>query len=207
VDLLIHVPDGFRAESDHGRAWRCLRALYGLKQGARRWNEKLNDIMRLVAVITDDFLFAGSKEAFDELLRSMGEHVEVIDLGSLDHFAGVNVEQTEDNATVSMHQSAQIDKLLAEWNMSDHRRAVVPMSAGVKSALDELDGDTCARETSRDTQQNGPPGIGTQRSTYCGTSAAPRASESHSTALTYLPAGAIAATPTTRIAGAHTATS
>ncbi|UYV76233.1 hypothetical protein LAZ67_13003122 [Cordylochernes scorpioides] len=66
------------------------------------------------------------KLAMDEL-----EHAFDITSGSVNFFVGLQIEQSEDRASIFIHQSSYIDKILSKFNMADCIPASVPMDPSV----------------------------------------------------------------------------
>jgi hypothetical protein len=121
-EIYIEQPTGFKAEG--GPKVCCLkRALYGLKQLARLWQEKLSKILQslgyvlisadhciyrnvktgiIIATYVDDFLIFGPRrDQIDELKAKLHEVLRVEDLGPCQRFLGIEV--IRDRAARTVH--------------------------------------------------------------------------------------------------------
>ena len=113
-EIYIEQPTGFEADGRGGpKVCRLKRALYGLKQSARLWQEKLSRVLRslgytptsanhciyrkaetgiVIATYVDDFLiFRPRKDQINELKVKLHRALRVEDLGPCQQFLGIKV--------------------------------------------------------------------------------------------------------------------
>jgi hypothetical protein len=133
----------------------CLRlqkGIYGLKQAGRIWNIKfINTLKRIgfrpldsdsqvlqlrkgksvfiIGLHVDDATLSTNDEQLrTEVLKQLGEHFLVKDLGDLSHYLGMRVTTKPDATEIA--QDGYIDKLIARFNMADANPVDTPGVAG-----------------------------------------------------------------------------
>ncbi|UYV67744.1 hypothetical protein LAZ67_5001856 [Cordylochernes scorpioides] len=150
--VYLEQPEGYKR--DDNSCYRLHKSLYGLKQSFRNWNKKFtnflyshnfktsdadpcifigthNDSNVILALYVDDgIILSKDKEAIAIIMDEL-EHAFEITSGSVNFFVGLQIEQTEDRASIFIHQSSYIDKILSKFNMADCIPASVPMDPSV----------------------------------------------------------------------------
>jgi len=129
---------------------KLLRSLYGLKQAARIWNQKIHafllkigfirssadpclyiDVKRSVYITiwVDDLLIAGKngRDIANTKAKLSGEF-EMKDLGELTHFLGMRISRN--NGTITIDQAAYIRQILERFKMQDSKPVSTPLAAG-----------------------------------------------------------------------------
>ena len=160
-EVYVSQPEGFVVKGQEGKVYRLKKALYGLRQAPRAWNEKLNRVLGelkfvkcakepavyrrqekehllLVAVYVDDLLVTGtSRVMIEEFKKGMSERFEMSDLGKLTYYLGIEVDQHNEGITLKQERYAK--KILEECGMRDCNTVQVPMDPSLKmsKALDE----------------------------------------------------------------------
>jgi hypothetical protein len=154
-EVYMKQPKGFEVEGKEDQIWELLKGLYGLPQGSRVWNKTMNAGMAdlgftrisceyclyfretesgsvLTGIHVDDFLMAVSSllEAsnFKAKLSSIWE---IKDLGEAKFCVGVAIERDLINRHVYLSQTALIDKILEQFNMTDCNPVSTPMESGL----------------------------------------------------------------------------
>ncbi|UYV82101.1 LIG1, partial [Cordylochernes scorpioides] len=90
-----------------------------------------NDSNVILALYVDDgIILSKDKEAIAIIMDEL-EHAFEITSGSVNFFVGLQIEQSEDRASIFIHQSSYIDKILSKFNMADCIPASVPMDPSV----------------------------------------------------------------------------
>ncbi|UYV62853.1 hypothetical protein LAZ67_2002154 [Cordylochernes scorpioides] len=90
-----------------------------------------NDSNVILALYVDDgIILSKDKEAIAIIMDEL-EHAFDITSGSVNFFVGLQIEQSEDRASIFIHQSSYIDKILSKFNMADCIPASVPMDPSV----------------------------------------------------------------------------
>ena len=132
--VFVSQPEGFEVKGQEHKVYKLHKALYGLRQAPRAWNEKLNKVLEnlnfnrcskepslyckqqkdrilLVAVYVDDLLVAGSdQDMISEFKKEMSSNFEMSDLGLLTYYLGIEVCQEKEKIT--LRQSRYANKIL-----------------------------------------------------------------------------------------------
>ena len=152
--IYMRQPDGLNDGT--GRVCRLKRALYGLKQSSRVWNDKLNDVLVnemkynrsavdrcvyykhsnqntiILAVYVDDvMIFASNATMCTKLKSELQRHFKMKDLGEAKSLLGMNITRAEDGS-VSIDQSRYINDIIRRFNMGDCHPAKTPMDPNQK---------------------------------------------------------------------------
>lgn len=152
-DVYVMQPEGFVVAGSENKVYKLKKALYGLRQAPRAWNEKLNkaleklrfskcvkepslyhkkeeDDLLLVAVYVDDLLITGSSTTMiSEFKKQMSTIFEMSDLGLLTYYLGIEVVQNKDGITLTQTRYAK--RILQETGMDDCNAVLTPMDAGL----------------------------------------------------------------------------
>jgi uncharacterized protein (UPF0147 family) len=143
------------------------KALYGLRQAGREWNDELNhwllthgfqrcttepclyfsmkegDVM-IVLVYVDDILCATNKEQLKvELFHNLDTEYGVKDQGLLNEYLGIEVEQDDEN--IAIHQTKYTKKILEKYGYENSHKTGNPMQSNMHLTTankdDEFDSD------------------------------------------------------------------
>lgn len=152
--VYVSQPEGFTVQGSESKVYRLNKALYGLRQAPRAWNEKLNQVLGemnfvkcskepslyrrkekagllLVAVYVDDLFITGpSLAVIIEFKKDMSSRFEMSDLGILTYYLGIEVCQRERGITLK--QEAYAKKILSEARMGECNSSHIPMDPGLK---------------------------------------------------------------------------
>ena len=154
-EVYVSQPEGFVAKGEESKVYKLNKALYGLRQAPRAWNEKLNKVLGelkfvkcdkepalyrrqeqnrvvlLVAVYVDDLLVTGAnREMIDDFKKGMSGRFEMSDLGKLTYYLGIEVDQHGEGITLKQERYAK--KILEETKMQDCNMVHVPMDPSLK---------------------------------------------------------------------------
>jgi len=156
-DVYVNQPEGFEIKGSEGKVYKLHKALYGLRQAPRAWNEKLNQVLEslkftrcskepslyrkgvkdqklLVAVYVDDLLVTGSNVSMIyEFKEEMSANFEMSDLGLLTYYLGIEVSQGEDGIRLSQERYAK--KILSQTGMGECNAVLTPMEFGLKLSI------------------------------------------------------------------------
>lgn len=134
----------------------CLlnKAIYGLKQAGRCWNDRLCDVLSrfgakkstadpcvflkghgpdllIIAAYVDDILVASRNESeICKLKRFLANELEIKSLGNVKYCLGIEFHQNETG--ISMNQSGYIQDILGRFGMSNANPVSTPLDANVK---------------------------------------------------------------------------
>ncbi|KAD3337417.1 hypothetical protein E3N88_32937 [Mikania micrantha] len=159
--VYVSQPDGFVKKGQEGKVYHLSKALYGLRQAPRAWNLKMDCTLRslgykrcpqehsvymkkdgtnllLVGVYVDDLVVTGSNMSIIvEFKRQMMRQFEMSDLGLLNYYLGIEVQQGDSGIVVKQERYAR--RILREFGMGECNPAKCPMEPGVKLSKDEDD--------------------------------------------------------------------
>lgn len=115
--VYVTQPEGFIVKGSERKVYKLNKALYGLRQAPRAWNNKLNQILEelqfrkcpkepsayrkmvngellVLAVYVDDLFVTGtSVSVIEEFKNEMSSKFEMSDLGKLSYYLGTEVQQ------------------------------------------------------------------------------------------------------------------
>ncbi|KAG7538693.1 Zinc finger CCHC-type superfamily [Arabidopsis suecica] len=153
--VYVMQPEGFIEKGSEEKVYKLNKALYGLRQAPRAWNNKLNQILKelqfvkcskepsvyrktigenlnlLVAVYVDDLFVTGTNiKVINRFKDEMASKFEMSDLGKLTYYLGIEVCQYEGGITLTQNRYAK--RILEESGMKDCNLVHIPMDAGLK---------------------------------------------------------------------------
>ena len=169
--VYVTQPEGFTVKGSENKIYKLNKALYGLRQAPRAWNNKLNKILKeldfvkcskepslyrkqegvhflLVAVYVDDLLVTGSNlRMILEFKKGMATKFEMSDLGLLTYYLGIEVLQHSDG--IILKQERYAGKILEETKMNECNAVHIPMDSGLKLSKAQEEKDIDATEYRR----------------------------------------------------------
>lgn len=153
-EIYMQQPDGFNDKS--GKVCRLNRALYGLKQSSRIWNDKLNDVLLcklkflrstidqciyfkhsemntiILAVWVDDIMiFSSNATMCTKLKYDLSLHFHMKDLGEVKTLLGMNITRHTDGS-ISIDQQRYISSIIKRFNMENCNPIDTPMDPNQK---------------------------------------------------------------------------
>lgn len=164
-EIYIKTPEMFQ-ECAGGKALKLKRAIYGLKQGARAWNKKLdselenlglqrlksepyvytnleNERTIIVAVYVDDLLIFWKKEEDEKRIKeALKKQFAMRDLGQAQEFLGIRLDADKKRKEIAIHQKPYIIRMLKKFRMDDCKPAKTPMES---KKMDDGNGSTRLR--------------------------------------------------------------
>jgi hypothetical protein len=147
-------PKGFEVPGKESWVWKLNRGMYGLKQGSRSWNRRLNSAMvslgferisvehsvyhrnkggasTLFAVHVDDLcVAASSKSEMTTFKEELKRHFEITDLGPVKWILGIRVTRNRKARTISLDQQTYIEKMAARFGLEKAHPVRTPMVHG-----------------------------------------------------------------------------
>lgn len=148
-DIYIKYPEGLAKEK--GKVLKLRKALYGLKEAPRCWNEKLNDFLIkkgfnrsqrdfclytgnnvYILIFVDDILVIGDGQ---KIIQNLKEEFKAKDMGNIHKFLGMEIRRFDNG--IEINQTQIIDKILLKFNMQDCKGVCTPMETGLHIDPDE----------------------------------------------------------------------
>lgn len=151
----MEQPEGFVESGFEDHVWELQKGLYGMKQGGLIWNRTLNDAMLswgfvrlksehciyyrrtssgvlLVAVHVDDFFTVGSSKAVvSDFKTQLKTKWQVSELGDAHFCLSIAITRDRLNRTISLSQTALIDRVVSQFGLKDAVPVSVPMDPGL----------------------------------------------------------------------------
>lgn len=152
----MEQPSGFEEPGKEDHVWVLQRALYGMKQAGRIWNQTLNDAMIgwgftrlssesciyfrclmtgivIAAVHVDDFVSIADPPSENKRFKEQMETVWTISsLGEAKFVVGIAIARDRLTHTVQLSQTALIDKIVKMFGQSEAHPSSTPMEPGLK---------------------------------------------------------------------------
>ena len=154
--IYMKQPECFVVSGKEELVCKLNKSIYGLKQSPRCWNMSLDNFLKslgynkcesdpclyslvnesseiYVAVYVDDILIS-SKDCnkINELKNKLSNRYKMKDLGHLNYFLGVNVEQSVVNSKICLNQEVYVNALLLKYGMSDCKPSKNPIDPSIK---------------------------------------------------------------------------
>ncbi|KMQ86061.1 retrovirus-related pol polyprotein from transposon tnt 1-94 [Lasius niger] len=153
-DIYMRQPKGNRINiGDEKKVCKLKKSIYGLKQAAKSWNDKLKETLQmygfmqgeadsclfakqenenliLLAVYVDDMLVTGNSRKFiQDTMQTLGKQFDVIDLGEVKHYVGIEVTR-DINGIFYLNQRSYIQKLIENTKMENSKPSAIPLDLG-----------------------------------------------------------------------------
>ena len=120
-------PHGFEVKGQEHRVYKLKKALYGLKQALRAWYSRIDQYLLkdgfsrsnneptlyikvnqqgkilILCLYVDDMIYTGNM-MLDEFKEAMKSEFEMIDLGLMKYFLGIEVEQSNHGICISQQK-------------------------------------------------------------------------------------------------------
>lgn len=153
-EVYVAQPPGYVIAGKEQSVLKLRKALYGLRQAPRAWYAKFDDSMAslgftrsplehavyrrgdkqsflLVGVYVDDLVITGtSLTEIEEFKRQMCQLFQMSDLGRLNYYLGIEVEQGD--GVITLKQQSYAGKILEVAGMSDCNSCTTPMECRLK---------------------------------------------------------------------------
>ncbi|CAA0357000.1 unnamed protein product [Arabidopsis thaliana] len=157
--VYVCQPEGFEKTGSEDKVYKLNKALYGLRQSPRAWNNKLNHILLelqfkkcskepsvyrkevgshlfVIAVYVDDLFVTGtSLDVINKFKQEMSSNFDMSDLGKLTYYLGIEVTQHKEG--IILNQTRYAQKILEEAGMKDCNPVHTPMETGFKPSKSE----------------------------------------------------------------------
>ncbi|KAG7310616.1 hypothetical protein JYU34_003408 [Plutella xylostella] len=154
--VYLEQPEGFVMKGQEGKVYKLNKAIYGLKQAAKAWYDKINNVLckklgfsksssepcvyhksgkhglTILALYVDDILLFTERNSQEKDLikQKLNMEFEITDLGPASHILGMRLCKHDDRITLD--QSKYIESVLQKFKMEDCKPSATPMETGVK---------------------------------------------------------------------------
>ena len=169
--VYLHVPKGMDAPPN--TVLRLKKCIYGLQVSGKKFNDKFNgdllalgytrcesdpcvyvreseegELSYLVLTVDDLQVVVKEEREYERTRDRLMETYKMTDMGELDFYAGIKMEQNEGSITLS--QEAYTQKLLEQYNMSGCKPVPTPAVVGNKLSREE---EPATEEEKREMQE------------------------------------------------------
>lgn len=148
-EVFVSQPEGYVQKGKEHMVYKLLKALYGLRQAPRAWYSKLNKCLEemgfircpyehavytkqegketlIISVYVDDLLVTGtSMMLIEEFKKKMSSCFEMSDLGKLNYYLGMEVDQGKEY--IELKQTGYAKKILERAGMLQCNATKYPM--------------------------------------------------------------------------------
>ncbi len=153
-EIYMEQPEGFVDGDDMDMVCELGKSLYGLKQSARLWNQKLDRYLRkigftqtnadhcvyvnkdtgvIVAMWVDDLIiFSKDSVGVDLLKLQLKIKFEMKDIGELQYFLGIQVLRDRKNKQLQILQRGYVNMILERFEMQNSSPVSMPIATGTK---------------------------------------------------------------------------
>ena len=147
----MEQPQGTVSKGNESKVCLLQKSLYGLRQASREWYNLINQILLtlgfkrsvlqacvyfkisnnsilIIALFVDDFLVLWNKnEQLEQLKRDLKGKFDLVDLGPVQQFLGIQIKHDSAKGTLSLNQKPYILDLLKKYNMKDCNPICTPL--------------------------------------------------------------------------------
>ena len=148
-EIYMRQPEGFVDEENPQHVCRLVRSLYGLKQSARCWNERLHEfltkagfvqcasdcclysksvgglLVMLVVYVDDILIFCSSLERLEAEKKALKDEFKLVDQGEVHHILGMIVKKT--NSGLHISQPTFVEGVLKKCGMEHSKPVSSPL--------------------------------------------------------------------------------
>lgn len=154
--IFMEQPEGFVNNGDENKVCKLKKAIYGLKQAARCWNDKIHsflvtqnfcrskydpciyikkskDCYIVIGLHVDDFYcFSNSVEETYRLKSAIAKSFKMRDLGAVKECLGMRVTRDRNKGTIKLDQEAYVKDVIDKFGMSESNPVVTPLCVSQK---------------------------------------------------------------------------
>ena len=166
-DIYMEQPKGFGIKGHKDKVLKLNKAIYGLKQGGRAWNNKINKkflelgfkksqfdpcvyylihqaITIYLALFVDDIIcMSNSTSALNQLKSKLSTFFPIKDLGDLTRCFGINVTRDRKKGILTLDQEDYITSSIQRFMDQDCNATLIPMDPNMVTVFDqELENST-----------------------------------------------------------------
>lgn len=148
-EVYMRQPPGFAEPGKEGFVCRMLKSIYGLRQSARCWNQRMNEVLNdmgftassadpclyvrdvegksvYIVLYVDDVVIGCDDEGeIDRVHEEISEHFETTGLGELKYFLGLEIDRVAGNYGVCL--SGYIQRVAEQFGLGDAKSSRTPM--------------------------------------------------------------------------------
>uniref|UniRef100_A0AAV1UD78 Reverse transcriptase Ty1/copia-type domain-containing protein n=1 Tax=Peronospora matthiolae TaxID=2874970 RepID=A0AAV1UD78_9STRA len=155
-EIYMDQPDGFEDEGSPKKKCLLQKVLYGTKQAARQWNNKLSQQLDdqefkssaadpcvfvrvtreeyiIIVIYVDDLMIScKTKEHIASIKNSLMEDFSIKDLGDLKYCLRIEIHRKREDGTIKMNQKAYIKRLSEKFGVENCKDVHTPADSNSK---------------------------------------------------------------------------
>ena len=154
ADIFMKQPEGYVDPSNPNKVCKLRKGLYGLKQGARCWNKKMDNFLKtegftasaadpciyikrkkgkilILALYVDDTAIATNcQRMLAETKRKLSAQFRMVDLGGMKYILGMMVKRDRQTGTLLIDQRGYLEGILQRFGMDKCKPVSTPLEPG-----------------------------------------------------------------------------
>ena len=158
-EVYVRQPPGYEIDGQEDKVYILKKSLYGLKQPPRVWYNMIDEYLNIegfnripshptlytkvnqegkiliVCLYVDDLIFTGYDLSVDGFKKAMKTKFEMIDLGMMKYFLGIEVIQSEGGIFIC--HSKYANDVLKRFIMLNCKPVVTPIETGTKLSKED----------------------------------------------------------------------
>jgi Reverse transcriptase (RNA-dependent DNA polymerase) len=160
-EIYMEQPQGFIIAGKETKVCRLRKAIYGLKQASRAWNQQFHGVLielgftrtfsdagiyvyqqrggdgpLFIILYVDDITILGaSLKAVKRLKADLSKRYEITDLGEIESYLGIRITRDRPRKRLEIDQSGYITDVLDRFGMADANPHNTPLPAGAEVHL------------------------------------------------------------------------
>src|SRR6266852_8333127 len=167
-EIYMEQPEGFIDPDHPDKVCLLNKAIYGLKQASRAWNQQFHGVLldlgfsrthsdagvyhrqddggtAIIILYVDDITILGdSLNNINKIKSALSNHYEMTDLGEIDSYLGVNIKPDRSERRLEIDQSRYVLEIINRFGLSDANPARTPLPSGAEDYLKKYDGHASA---------------------------------------------------------------
>ena len=156
AEIYMRQPEGYIDPKHPNKVCKLKKGLYGLKQGGRIWNEKIDKYLKskdynpsdadpciyvnvqggkivIIALYVDDTIIVSNCNALLATAKKMlNEKFDMTDLGEVKSVLGMSINRNRDDGTLTINQSDYVCGVLERFGMTECKPVSTPLETGKK---------------------------------------------------------------------------
>ena len=153
--IYMEQPEGYVVKGKEHMVWKLKKAIYGLKQASRSWNQcfdqtvqkfgfekcpnescvykkvEKGNVVFLVLYVDDILLIGNNKKMLSSVRTWLSSQFEMKDMGDAGHILGIKVLRNRGKKMLCLSQESYIDTVLRRFSMQDAKKGFLPFRHGI----------------------------------------------------------------------------
>ena len=154
-EVYMAQPEGFQVPGKEQFVCKLKKSIYGLKQAPRCWNQSLTSYLKsmnfkqsesdpciftrtegelfILAIYVDDIILACKSDSqISKVKAHLSNCFKMTDLGELQYFLGVKIDQDHENNTIFLNQGAYAQRIIDNHGLKEANPVKTPMDPTIK---------------------------------------------------------------------------